>query len=347
MYGYNERRNNFGCRSTPKALKYMLSNNNEIAYSLDNHDFHKPVLKRMLKKSDVVFINGEGTPIFTPTGRTSLNNHIAIIEQALNKNKKCYYLNTMISECPVRGLDEDILNRVKELWSKCDMITVRDKRSFEFVKDMPNAKYVPDALFSWYENDVLYRDRCINLNKKFRFPFNNNYICISGSSYPYNYTKKHISGNKNGMKNLIKRLMKLEKDIVLISTAKQDNWLSNIAKEFNLLFVDSNIPIRLGYSILKNSDLLISGRFHPSIMASIGGTPCIFMNSNSHKTESLQTELEYDNVKIFNGSNLDVDMIYEMSVHYLDNLDHYNEKIKGTVKKLCDVTRSFYENLVL
>lgn len=50
MYGYNERRNNFGCRSTPKALKYMLSNNNEIAYSLDNLDHYNEKIKGTVKK---------------------------------------------------------------------------------------------------------------------------------------------------------------------------------------------------------------------------------------------------------------------------------------------------------
>lgn len=29
-------------------------------------------------------------------------------------------------------------------------------------------------------------------------------------------------------------------------------------------------------------------------MASLGGTPCVFMSSNSHKTKSLQELLEYD-----------------------------------------------------
>ena len=43
------------------------------------------------------------------------------------------------------------------------------------------------------------------------------------------------------------------------------------------------VPILLGATVLANSKLFVSGRYHPSIMASLGGTPCIFLGSNSHK----------------------------------------------------------------
>ena len=35
-------------------------------------------------------------------------------------------------------------------------------------------------------------------------------------------------------------------------------------------------------------------------MASLGGTPCVFMSSNSHKTGSLQDLLQYNERKEFN-----------------------------------------------
>jgi polysaccharide pyruvyl transferase WcaK-like protein len=40
--------------------------------------------------------------------------------------------------------------------------------------------------------------------------------------------------------------------------------------------------------------VFVTGRFHPAILASNGGTPCVFLGSNSHKTLSLQTMLEYE-----------------------------------------------------
>ena len=54
-------------------------------------------------------------------------------------------------------------------------------------------------------------------------------------------------------------------------------------------------PILAAAKILANARVLISGRYHPSILASLGGTPCVFMSSNSHKTKSIQELLEYEN----------------------------------------------------
>jgi polysaccharide pyruvyl transferase WcaK-like protein len=50
----------------------------------------------------------------------------------------------------------------------------------------------------------------------------------------------------------------------------------------------AQIPLASGLLLLAHAACFISGRYHPSIMASLGGTPCIWMTSNSHKTLSVQ-----------------------------------------------------------
>ena len=47
-------------------------------------------------------------------------------------------------------------------------------------------------------------------------------------------------------------------------------------------------------AIVANARLFISGRYHASILASLGGTPCIFLGTHSHKNGSLSRLLEYD-----------------------------------------------------
>ncbi|HAP21234.1 MAG TPA: hypothetical protein DCR27_08140, partial [Lachnospiraceae bacterium] len=59
------------------------------------------------------------------------------------------------------------------------------------------------------------------------------------------------------------------------------------------LFIPVQIPIIVGLNLLAHAGLYISGRYHPSIMASLGGTPCIFLGANSHKNMGLQEMLEY------------------------------------------------------
>ena len=54
-------------------------------------------------------------------------------------------------------------------------------------------------------------------------------------------------------------------------------------------------PVLAAAGILAGAQLYITGRYHPALMASAGGVPCVFMTSNSHKTKSLQELLGYDN----------------------------------------------------
>jgi hypothetical protein len=42
-------------------------------------------------------------------------------------------------------------------------------------------------------------------------------------------------------------------------------------------------------------------KYHPSILASLGGTPYIFLGSHAHKMFSLQEVLEYDIPKEFSA----------------------------------------------
>ena len=70
--------------------------------------------------------------------------------------------------------------------------------------------------------------------------------------------------------------------------------MEEVARKTNTIFVPVQIPIVAGLNLLAHARLFVSGRYHPSIMASLGGTPCIFLGANSHKNMGLQEMLEYD-----------------------------------------------------
>ena len=57
-----------------------------------------------------------------------------------------------------------------------------------------------------------------------------------------------------------------------------------------------SVALRLivGGAVLAHARLFISGRYHPSILASLGGTPCIFLATHAHKMGSLSRLLKYD-----------------------------------------------------
>ena len=57
--------------------------------------------------------------------------------------------------------------------------------------------------------------------------------------------------------------------------------------------IPAALSVITGDAVLAHSRLLITGRYHPSILASPGGTPHLFLASDSHKTLSLQHIIEY------------------------------------------------------
>ena len=73
-------------------------------------------------------------------------------------------------------------------------------------------------------------------------------------------------------------------------------------------------------SVLAHARLFISGRYHPSIFASLGGTPCIFLASHAHKMGSLSRVLEYDDHRQFNAfpDDSEIAEIVSTARQYLD-----------------------------
>lgn len=101
--------------------------------------------------------------------------------------------------------------------------------------------------------------------------------------------------------NLIQKIKeRVDFQVFLVIVDDGDEFLNEVAKMTNTPIIPMDMPLVAAAKILANSRVYISGRYHPAIMASLGGTPCVFMSSNSHKTESIQELLEYDTVEEFN-----------------------------------------------
>ena len=99
----------------------------------------------------------------------------------------------------------------------------------------------------------------------------------------------------DGYSYLVKSLKKVFSKVVILQTCYGDRFLEKVAKETKSPFIPVKTNILFGLSILANAKVFISGRWHPSIMASLNGTPCIFLSGNSHKCLAVQHMLEYKN----------------------------------------------------
>jgi|GEM_PF-3008971 len=263
-------------------------------------------LKKKMTQSEGVVINGEGTLIFgNPTQRDALY-LLFVLALAKELDKPVYLLNAMITPCPYSGEDPELLSKAAPLLKYCKVIAVRESKSYEYVAQLSgksNLRIIPDALFSWgpkirrlvkFVRDE--PDLCIahpDNSKRDNLVFDEPYLCISGSSSAWRYNNKI----RTQFVKLIKSLNQIGKKIIVVETCDGDRFLEQVAKECNVTFLPKTTPIMAAMGVLAGSQLYITGRYHPAIMASANGVPCIFLTSNSHKTSSIQQLLGYTTIK--------------------------------------------------
>src|SRR5699024_9703608 len=83
-------------------------------------------------------------------------------------------------------------------------------------------------------------------------------------------------------------------NVYIVETCEGDAFLLEVARRTKTPIVGMCTPLLASAKILANANLYITGRYHPCIMSSLGGTPCVMMSSNSHKTISIQELLDYE-----------------------------------------------------
>jgi polysaccharide pyruvyl transferase WcaK-like protein len=303
-----------------------------------------------IKNCDEIVINGEGDMILSGERKT-LNFLLTLIGIGHFYGKKLHFINAMISPCPINGIDESTLNQCIIALQKCRTIQFRESESIEFLREKApniNASLVPDALFTWeskinklptnllFDGDIFLPHTYEKLYGT--FDFQKPYICISGSSIAPRINKIDII---NSYKELIFTLKNefIGYTIFLIIPCSGDKFLIEVGSltQTQVIPIETNIVI--GTKILANARLYISGRYHPSIMASLGGCPIISFNSNSHKMIGLQKLLEYKTITHFSLplNNQDISTVLETAKKFMQNND-VRTQIHQTVKKLSDDT---------
>lgn len=320
-----------------KNLKRCLPCNKELgALLVDNYDF------------DALVVNGEGSFIFsTPAWREPLVLSL-VMYQALKLNKKVFFANAMLSDQPYSAKNIETINAVEKILSRCDAVVVRENESLAYCKNnLPSVSpiLVPDALFSWnhYINDTHkvenYRYYIAHDSEKDSLyediDFSKPYILVSSSSSGKIWNKKKsIPAYVNLVNTLKHRFM--GGAVYLIQTCEGDEILHEVSRLSNTHLIPMKTPLLAVAKILANAACFVSGRYHPAIMASQGGTPCVFMTSNSHKTHSLQELLRYENVLEYPviPSDNDVAEMVELAMKYVTQGEELRSKIKSRAFEL-------------
>jgi hypothetical protein len=323
-----------------------VSVNHLLAYK-HNH----PALARVHDQAvsaDLLVLDGDGDIIFSTPPRRQTLFLLAMIELGIRLGKPVFLVNSMISDCPLTGRNGTTLAAARQLLAKCTAVVLRDPESLEYVrKEMPeaNSSFLPDSLFLW----APYFSTCNSrppLNGDFLLPypekdeywgkldFSMPYICIGGGALAASQPERSVECYCR----LVDAIGQLGCRVYLTENDAPDSFLHQVAKEKNVGIIPANTPILLCGAVLAHARLLISGRYHPSIFGSLGGTPCIFLGSHAHKMRSLSRVLEYDVHQEFGAflSGSEIASIVSTAQKYLDQGESLRSRIRQVAKMRSD-----------
>jgi polysaccharide pyruvyl transferase WcaK-like protein len=296
-----------------------------------------------ISEADIVIVDGDGDLIFrTPAGRIPLFN-LALIEVASRLGKSVHYVNSIFADCPITGRNHRFHQYALATLSKCATVSLRDPESIRIARSSaPELKieYAPDSLFLWYdslqdagENIPHSGDYLIPFSHERpeyygRIRFDEPYMCLSGSSQAAFFQKDAIETYAI----LANRLRdSFGMNLYLVPTCHGDRFLYEVAARTSLPLLPPQIPIMMAAAILAKAEVYITGRYHPAIMASLGGTPCVFLGADSHKTSSLQELLDYDPVRLFSAlpSQDECNQIGRLATEHLERGEGLRNRIRG------------------
>lgn len=322
--------------------------------SINNLLAHKPrhpVLAQIYEKAseaDLLVLDGDGDIIFSTPPRRQTLFLLAVIELGIRLNKPVFLVNSMISDCPLTGRNTKTLAHAKRLFARCRAVALRDPKSLSYVKEeIPEANscMIPDSLFAWFP---YYEEGICNLprNGDFLLPhpekdqywgkldFSEPYICIGGGALVGSDPER----STQSYEKLVDAISQLGCRVYLTENDVSDSFLQKIARDKNVGIIPVDAPILMCGAVLANARLFISGRYHPSIFASLGGTPCIFLASHAHKMGSLSRLLEYDVQREFSAfpDDSEVAEIASLARNYLDQGEVLRTRVRRVAKLRCE-----------
>ena len=210
-------------------------------------------------------------------------------------------------------------------------------------REMPerHCSLFPDSLFAWYS---LYANHTSRppANGDFLLPhpereeywgkldFSEPYICVGGGALAASQPDRSVECYGQ----LLDALSKLGYRVYLTENDGPDSFLQRVAREKNVGIVPANAPILQCGAVLAHARLFISGRYHPSIFAALGGTPCIFLASHAHKMGSLPRLLEYGDQRHFDAfpDHSEIAEIVSLARNYLAGGEALRSRIQEVAR---------------
>jgi polysaccharide pyruvyl transferase WcaK-like protein len=270
-----------------------------------------------------------------------------MMELGIRLNKPVFLVNSMISDCPKTGRNVDTMSAYKRMLGKCKAVMLRDPESLEYVQaEMPetNKSFIPDSLFSWfpiYQAGMSPLPQVGDFTLPFpekdeywgKLDFSRPYICIGGGASAAGDPDR----SSQCYSQLVDSIKQLGYSVYLTENDLADSFLRRVAEEKNVGIIPATTSILMCGAVVANASLFISGRYHASILASLGGTPCIFLGTHSHKNASLSRVLEYDVHRQFSAfpETSELGDIALLARDYLKQGETLRSRIRDAARSRC------------
>tara|TARA_B100000242_G_C43051228_1_gene491144 strand:+ start:2036 stop:3301 length:1266 start_codon:yes stop_codon:yes gene_type:complete len=312
----------------------------------DFDGFSKMILSQRIWKqelpqmqvADLILVNGEGS-IYGNEQKGFFTLFVCWFAK-IKLNKRCALVNHTLDLS-----NPNMESIAKIVYPMLDDISFREKISEDKYKKICNIDknlFVPDAAFVHKVNTHESLRTFQNNNKEKLLGLNiieDNYICILGSSILGRPEKSNLFPIDQFLFLVEKLLQQKYKVIMVASDTTDESPFKKIAILKNLPFFGASTDLKSGIAILTNAICLIGGRWHPSILASLGGTPSIMMSANTSKTKAFLNMFDLPD-KIYDPFSLDQssDSIISLLLNY-QQISDLRSKIKNKAIRYSELAK--------
>ncbi|HET8986335.1 MAG TPA: polysaccharide pyruvyl transferase family protein [Trueperaceae bacterium] len=309
-----------------------------------------------VERADALIVNGEGSMIFTTPSRLEQRFHLALMQLAHEARVPFAYINALVAD-PARGpRNSAALASTQRLLPHAHLVTTRDPWSEEFMRAVApevNSTYVPDALFAWHGR--LGHQRATLSRPEYLVPFHERperlgawdfqqpYICVGGSSEAAKDPVRAVVSYRR----LLEALPELGYAVVVTVSSTGDAFLEELAHDLRLPLVPAGTNVMAAAQILAHAEVVVTGRYHPAILAGLGGVPCVLLGADSHKTTSVQEMLGYPEIHVFSEhpSDSDVHSILQRARSVLQERQHWQAAISAAAAARATEARRLPDHL--
>lgn len=248
-----------------------------------------------IKSCDGVLLNGENfIRPHTEKGRLLL--FIAYLAKRVF-GKPCLLTNHSLD---IR--DEDLAEIVREVYPLLDGVHFREETSYACGARLvgnDRARLIPDV--AWTVPAVPREQWATLVSRSGYFsawPDNADhfdpsqpYVTVCASSF-FGESGQKLEEIVPAFIKLCHRLQREVAPVLLAAASLPEQALFRaVQTKLGLPLLGNSLPVRQAIDVLGNAVVHVSGRWHPGIFSSTGGTPIVALSANNHKMHSLMRQL--------------------------------------------------------